>query len=430
MIYPTPQYYSERGQSRPVGSIRLDTAAGPAGEAWRAAADRMLGALPGAPRAAGVWTLSFDSAPSLPSAEARATWEQGAFRRDRFTLTTTAGDADVTTRLYAESPTGALCAVRVAAELAQPDGSCALGEVVDFPAIEHRGILEAFYADRLYSAQERVRLIRLAARLRQDRYVYGPKNDPYHRKLWEQPYPPEALRPITLAAAAAREELLDFFWAISPAQRYDARAARGSYGFDRIEAKLRRLHEACGVTNFALFLDDRNVFDARRDVPLMARFCEFVKKHWPSARILIVGDWYARFPVPYTDEMGLGVTDPTVELLWTGPMIYSWRITRASLEGITRSFRRPPSIWDNAPLLPGPLRGRAADLWKSIRALYSNPVLNELNRHDLAEFERALGPIADYGWNSTAYQPDRSWAAWNQLRGASPLDKRRRGRIE
>ena len=36
-------------------------------------------------------------------------------------------------------------------------------------------------------------------------YIYAPKDDPYHRKLWREPYPAEQMERLRALAAAARE---------------------------------------------------------------------------------------------------------------------------------------------------------------------------------------------------------------------------------
>jgi hyaluronoglucosaminidase len=51
-----------------------------------------------------------------------------------------------------------------------------------------KGYIEGYYG-RLFSQEERSLLLRHMGKLKMDFYLYGPKEDPYHRVLWEKPYP-------------------------------------------------------------------------------------------------------------------------------------------------------------------------------------------------------------------------------------------------
>src|SRR5690606_40202652 len=47
-------------------------------------------------------------------------------------------------------------------------------------------------------------------------YVYAPKDDPYHRERWREPYPPSQLNELRELAARARSVGVAFCFAVSP----------------------------------------------------------------------------------------------------------------------------------------------------------------------------------------------------------------------
>ena len=56
----------------------------------------------------------------------------------------------------------------------------------------HRGTIEGFYGSP-WTAEERLDQLAFYGRYKLNTYVYAPKDDPYHRDRWREPYPPDAL---------------------------------------------------------------------------------------------------------------------------------------------------------------------------------------------------------------------------------------------
>ena len=62
-----------------------------------------------------------------------------------------------------------------------------------------KGYIEGYYG-RLFSQENRTRIIGHMGKLNMDFYLYGPKEDPYHRVRWKEKYPLETKK--TLSALA------------------------------------------------------------------------------------------------------------------------------------------------------------------------------------------------------------------------------------
>ena len=68
-----------------------------------------------------------------------------------------------------------------------------------------RGIVEGFLGP-LWSMAHRRRLLAFGAARGMNTYLYAPKDDPYHRKLWRRPYPNAQWRELVRLIAAAQKQ--------------------------------------------------------------------------------------------------------------------------------------------------------------------------------------------------------------------------------
>ena len=213
------------------------------------------------------WLLRLDAGAPTLSTTAALVWQGGAGDPDRFAVVSTVGAAEnVRTVISAASERGAAFAVRRALELFV-DRTSAIGEhvrsgeLVDYAGFTRRGVIEGFYGPT-FSPSDRIRLISLAAYLRENSYVYALKDaDPFMHAQWRDPYDTTWGPIVRDAAAAARRNLVDFVWAASPGYyggpEYLADAIH--YGSDADFALLVTKTEnvrALGVERFALFVDD------------------------------------------------------------------------------------------------------------------------------------------------------------------------------
>src|SRR5690554_4362761 len=114
-----------------------------------------------------------------------------------------------------------------------------------------RGVIEGFYGQPWTHAQ-RLSLMDFLAGHGYNLYVYAPKDDPYHRERWREPYPPSQLNELRELAARARSVGVAFCFAVSPglSLRY-----ADDTELNRLWAKLEPLVQA-GVTHVGLFIDD------------------------------------------------------------------------------------------------------------------------------------------------------------------------------
>jgi hyaluronoglucosaminidase len=302
--------------------------------------------------------------------------------------------------------------------------------VVDWPGFAMRGVIEGFYGPP-WTIDERRQTLRRMARLRMNTYLYGPKDDPYHRVKWAEPYPDEVARQIADAAREAAKHEIDFIWSVSPgygSYMYEAPPETSiEYGSTEAFATLTRKIEqvrALGVTRIALFLDDvkdelPHAADRARYATLVDAQIDLVNRlqQYLGTRLLFVGTRYTELMPGWQDynrALGAGL-DANVDVMWTGPLIFSDVLTPAKLAEIDGYLKRKVILWDNWPPLLRAPEGRSPDLPLAAGGILSNAVLSEGAANPIGDFWQVLGPIADYAWNPESYQAASSFATWRSL---------------
>ena len=290
--------------------------------------------------------------------------------------------------------------------------------IVDFPSFPERGVVEGFYGTP-WTHQDRVEILRFEGLHGMNVYYYAPKDDPYHRKLWRDTYPPEAQQRLGELVETAQHNFVDFCFAISPGLTMAYSRERD---FQILTGKLASVGKL-GVSCFALFLDDvpldlqdpqdRTQFKtlAQAHVYLTNKLYKHLKEQSAANRLTLTpttytNEWGNR---DYLQELGAGL-DPGVSIVWTGPKVFSPAITADQAREWAKFIHRTPLIWDNYPVNDGtrwcrylgPLTGRDAHLPGEARGLISNP-MNEARASMIP-----LQTIADYLWNAAAYDPAES----------------------
>lgn len=291
--------------------------------------------------------------------------------------------------------------------------------IADFPSFPERGIVETFYG-KPWSLQDRGDILKFEGRHWMNSYVYAPKDDPYNRARWREPYPPAQLRQLGELASAAKRNFVNFCYAISPGLSitYSSKA-----DFATLTGKLARLHRQ-GIPCFSLFLDDvpmtlQNPQDrahfkdlASAQASLINKLYRYLKKMTPGVPFAVTPTVYTNLGanLDYVRELGKEV-NPHVDLAWTGPGVFSKQITVAMARNWGKLLRRKPTLGDNFPvndpfpwrIILAPVRGLAPGLPSVISGLDANPMI-QAHASMLP-----LATVADYAWNSRAYNPDQAF---------------------
>jgi hyaluronoglucosaminidase len=292
-----------------------------------------------------------------------------------------------------------------------------------------RGIVEGFFGP-LWSMAHRRRLFAFGATWGMNTYLYAPKDDPYHRKLWRQPYPKTQWRELLRLIRAAQKQQIDFVYGFHPGE--------GLYfGDDRVVRillrKARRFYDA-GVRTFAVLFDDipsrlsdprdRRAFKnslARAEGTWMAKIIAAQPAGWNAVEWWICPSYYSedvllervfgRFEPEFLETLAQYLP-ANIPCFWTGPSVVSKRISLGHVRRIAKKMKRPLLLWDNYPvndlsmrdeLHIAPLTGRDPRLPRAVYAYLNNPLLQE---------ELSFIPLAtcfDYAHAPSKYRAESSW---------------------
>ncbi|MFB4275334.1 beta-N-acetylglucosaminidase domain-containing protein [Nonomuraea sp. MTCD27] len=397
-----------------------------------AAADRAVTAL----------SASFagtDDAPVLSEVRVEVRVDAGAeLPAEGYTLT--AGDGSVL--IVGADPAGAFYGAQTLLALAAapcPEHrSCVPeAEVRDWPDLPLRGTIEGFYGTP-WTHADRLGHLRFSGRHKLNAYVYAPKDDPYHRERWREPYPEEELARLAELVAEAAAQHVRFVFALSPglSMVYSDPAERKA-----LRAKAEQVWEV-GVREFALLFDD--IPPELGHAPDREAYGT-AEGASASAHAAVCRDFAAGFLVPRgadrpltmvpTDYAGTGRTayrdrlaaelPADVLVWWTGSDVVVGEISAYDMTAAAASYGHRVALWDNFPVndfdfsrvFLGPLVGRATELGDvPLEGITANPMV------EAAASRIALTTVADYAWHLAAYDPARSHArAVRLLPGAAEL---------
>nr|WP_269204566.1 beta-N-acetylglucosaminidase domain-containing protein [Motilibacter deserti] len=296
----------------------------------------------------------------------------------------------------------------------------------DWPGFGTRGVIEGFYGAP-WSPEDRLRQLEAYGDLKLGTYVYAPKDDPYHRERWRDPYPSDQLAQLGQLVTTARDNHVDLVFAVSPGQSicYTSEA-----DISALYAKAEAVY-GLGVRDFALFFDDISTSlncasDQQRfgadaspaaaaQAYLLDRFQrEFLAAHAGSGPLQTVPTEYSGLGASAYKSRFAALVPAGVNVYWTGSDVVAPTVTAAQTQQARTLYgSHPLLLWDNYPvndysedrLYLGPLVGRAPDLPAAgLDGVIANPMV---------QAEPSLLPLAttaDYAWNPAAYDPDASQA--------------------
>ncbi|MEV4331704.1 beta-N-acetylglucosaminidase domain-containing protein [Streptomyces sp. NPDC049597] len=298
--------------------------------------------------------------------------------------------------------------------------------VRDWPATPLRGVIEGFYGTP-WSHAARLDQLDFYGEHKMNIYVYSPKDDPYLRDKWREPYPASALARMEELVERAEQRHVDFTYALSPglsvcySSEADTRA---------LIDKFRTMWDI-GVRTFAVPLDDISYTkwncpgDQARwgtgggaagaaQAHLLNRVNrEFIAAH-PGAEPLqmVPTEYYNVTATAYKKALAEQL-DADVVVEWTGIGVIAPTMTVAQARAARSVFAHPILTWDNYPvndyvtnrLLLGPFSGREKGLPAELAGITANPMIQPYAS------KIALFTVADYTWNDTAYDPRASWLA-------------------
>lgn len=311
--------------------------------------------------------------------------------------------------------------------------------VVDYPLMPLRGAIEGFYGSP-WTHAERLDQLALYGDLKMNTYLYAPKDDPYHRERWREPYPADRLAELGELVRTASDHHVRFTFALSPGVSicYSSAADRAA-----LEAKLQAMYDL-GVRSFSVPLDDisytrwncagdRTAYGApsrqsaaQAQVDLLNRLQRgFLAAREGTEPLQMVPTEYGDVTETAYKKTLREQLDPAVEVMWTGTDVVPPDITVEDAARAAAVWGRKVFLWDNYPvndydqaegrLLLAPYAEREPGLHGQLSGLVLNPM------NQAAASKVALFGGADFAWHDSGYDPQRAWrAAAGYLAGDDP----------
>lgn len=316
---------------------------------------------------------------------------------------------------------GTYYAVQTLAQLVQ-DGQIPEVEIKDYPVVRYRGVVEGFYGTP-WSHNARLRQLEFYGANKMNTYIYGPKDDPYHRSPnWRDSYPEQEGKQISELAKVAEQNEVDFVWAIHPGQDIQW----NDTDRDLLLAKFSHMYDL-GVRAFAVFFDD--ISGEGTNPTRQADLLNYIDNHFVKVKgdvkplVMCPTEYNKSWSDPakgYLATLGTKLNS-SVQIMWTGDRVMS-DITEEGLKWVNEKIKRPAYIWWNFPvsdyvrahLLMGAVYGLDTHVGSLMSGFVSNPM-------EYAEASKvAIFCVADYAWNPAKFNSTQSWKA--AVRNILPQD--------
>ena len=285
--------------------------------------------------------------------------------------------------------------------------------IKDYPSTLQRGVIEGFYGNP-WSTEDRKRQFDFYAANKMNVYVYGPKDDPYHRTKWRTNYPAKEGAVIAELASYARERHIDFIWAIHTG----GSISNSESDFKAVVSKLENVY-SLGVRNFSIFFDDFGSADATlQSAELNYVWDNFIEKYDDLRHLSMCPTQYNAAYAGWNASSSYlnGLRDKLnkdIEIMWTGDGVVDM-INESDITFFKNATGHYPFIWLNYPVsdycISHLLMGKFYGNDKGNNAFGSKMTAFASNPMEYAEASKvALFGVADYSWNMKSYNPEQNW---------------------
>lgn len=291
-----------------------------------------------------------------------------------------------------------------------------------------RGVVEGFYGKPWTQAQ-RVDMMAFCESCGLNAYIYAPKDDPYHREKWREPYPESQRKKLAKLIRAAQKHNVRFIYALSPGLDASYALIHGAMDRNKLLEKLESVY-ALGVRDFAVFFDDITEKDGAGQAELLRWLDEhFVKAHGDVSPLITVPTEYYLADMreangkakKYTRDFSRGLPSDATPL-FTGDGVAKGGLSGKSLDEAAALYGRRLGLWWNYPvndymetkLALGPVEGLPTS--GNLPAIFFNPMtFGETSKI-------ALATGAAFALAPESYEPQAAWenAIREQYRDLAP----------
>ena len=215
----------------------------------------------------------------------------------------------------------------------------------------NKGYIEGFYG-RLMSLQDRTLILNKLSELSMDFYIYGPKEDPFHRSSWSSIYPEDKTEDLQKFKEIGEKLGIKTYMALSPLISPKDNLKEGIKSIDK---KIKQFKDI-GFKDFAIFFDDvdfeRNEILAKTHSDILNSVSDSINQDNQDSLIFCPTVYCNRFAKgelkdsPYLKALSKEVPE-TIPMLWTGKEVVSKTINDVDILSLKQIIKNPIIIWDN-----------------------------------------------------------------------------------
>ena len=215
----------------------------------------------------------------------------------------------------------------------------------------NKGYIEGFYG-RLMSLQDRTLILNKLSELSMDFYIYGPKEDPFHRSSWSSIYPEDKTEDLQKFKEIGEKLGIRTYMALSPLISPKDNLKEGIKSIDK---KIKQFKDI-GFKDFAIFFDDvdfeRNEILAKTHSDILNSVSDSINQDNQDSLIFcptVYCNSFAKGELkdsPYLKALSKEVPE-TIPMLWTGKEVVSETISDTDIFSLQQVIKNPIIIWDN-----------------------------------------------------------------------------------
>jgi hyaluronoglucosaminidase len=228
--------------------------------------------------------------------------------------------------------------------------------IKDYPSVSARGVVEGFYGNP-WSQTDRKRQFEFYGANKLNTYIYGPKDDVYHRAQWKVNYPQAEANKLKELVETANHNKVRFVWAIHPGNSISWNDSDNDGivdDFVAVKNKLQSVYDL-GVREFAVFFDDISGVgkDAANQAKLINYLDSTLRKVHPDIKPFILcpteyNKAYTGANDTYLTTLGTDMVSSAC-IMWTGNSVVDM-INKSDMEWINTRIKRNAYIWLNYPV--------------------------------------------------------------------------------
>ncbi|WBA85558.1 beta-N-acetylglucosaminidase domain-containing protein [Endozoicomonas sp. GU-1] len=218
----------------------------------------------------------------------------------------------------------------------------------------HYGVIEGLYdQENQWSWESRNAYASFCAKKGFNFYIYAPKNDPYLREQWNQPWPEQDFHHLNTLGLSLKQNNVRFGIGLTP---FNVRELNHK-SRQQLQQKIASINQLNPQILSILFDDFSNDIDDLAKT--QADIAKFIAAESTATQFIVAGTYYSKDPLlqrvygtmpkGYWSDLGQYL-DPQFDIFWTGDHVISLGYDQPGLQEMTDQFQRKPFLWDNYPV--------------------------------------------------------------------------------